>query len=162
MAKQAKRKKRARLPYDERSDEEKLRANWKKTLGLFRRGEFSVAVIRAGTTLEIAANIVIRSELVQGAGLSQDFVDNMLKWANGLAGKMTKIIKPAVTGGPHEQAVRELTNDIAYVNRQRNDVAHSGQFRTKSSARRVLQRAHAAAIGLVRLYDPDFDLDPPE
>jgi hypothetical protein len=44
MAKPKKRKK--RKPYSKRTDYEKISANWKKTLALFKKGEYSVSIIR--------------------------------------------------------------------------------------------------------------------
>lgn len=67
-----------------------------------------------------------------------------------------------MAGGPDEQIVRALTTDIRYVNKQRNDVAHRGEFRTKSAAGRVLKRTYTAAVGLVRICDGYFNLDPYE
>src|ERR1039458_3727621 len=43
----------------ERTDPEKVFANWNKTLGLLERNEYSVAIVRAAVTVELAANIVI-------------------------------------------------------------------------------------------------------
>ena len=48
-------------------DLENVTANWHKTLGLFARGEYSIAILRAATTLELAplcANI--ETKLVLG------------------------------------------------------------------------------------------------
>jgi len=51
----------------ERTDPEKIFANWNKTLGLFERGEYSLAIMRAAVTMEIAANIVVRHYIASGA-----------------------------------------------------------------------------------------------
>jgi hypothetical protein len=94
-------------PYSQRSDTEKLESNWRKTLGLFERDEHSMAIIRAGTCAEIAANIVIRSELVQKRHLESQFVDSLLRWSNGLDGKFSHIILPLFDGTPRHAALKK-------------------------------------------------------
>src|SRR2546430_8450229 len=85
-------------PYSKRSDADKLPTNWRKTLGLLERSEFSMAIIRAGTCAEIAANIVVRAELIQRRQLEAAFVDTLLYWANGLQGKFSRLILPILAG----------------------------------------------------------------
>ena len=56
-------------------DLENVTANWHKTLGLFARGEYSIAILRAATTLELAplcANI----EMMSRPGESEDDPQN--------------------------------------------------------------------------------------
>ena len=53
--------------------------NWKKTHGLFTRGEYSVAVIRCGTCIELSVNFAVRQELVVKRELPLSFVDKLLK-----------------------------------------------------------------------------------
>ncbi len=85
-------------PYDERTDKEKIRSNWTKTCGLYLRGEHSMAVIRAATAVELAANLVVREELENNQKLPKEFVDSLMKWANGLVGKLNRLIIPITKG----------------------------------------------------------------
>jgi len=57
-----------RTPYSKATDDEKVSRNWNKTRGLYNRGEYSVAVLRCGTCLELAVNFAIRQELVVDRG----------------------------------------------------------------------------------------------
>jgi hypothetical protein len=81
-----------RKPYSERDDMERLCASWKKLTGFMKRGEWSAAITRAATAAEIAANIAIRHELQEQRNLEASFVDHLLQWANGLSGKLNKIL----------------------------------------------------------------------
>ena len=71
--------KRSKIHYSERSDIEKIQSNWKKIRGLVNREEWSSAVVRASTETEIAANFVVRKELVESRKLEEAFVDHLLK-----------------------------------------------------------------------------------
>lgn len=41
-----------KLDYSKRDDIEKIKSNWRKTKGLYKRGEYSAVVMRAVTTVE--------------------------------------------------------------------------------------------------------------
>ncbi|QTE87855.1 hypothetical protein [Shewanella algae] len=81
-------------PYDERTLEEKIDSNWNKTIGLMKRGEFSTVVIRAATTVELAANLLVKHEFQHNRQLPEHFVDNLMMWANGLMGKVDRLLLP--------------------------------------------------------------------
>lgn len=83
--------KRASVPYEDRSEPDKLYSNWTKTAGLLKRGEYSLAVVRAETCIELAANIVVRRKLVDDAHLPLSFVDSLLMLANGLRNKIQRL-----------------------------------------------------------------------
>jgi hypothetical protein len=68
-----------KTPNSKRTDIEKLRSNSRKTLGLLERSEHSMAIVRACTCAEIAANIVVRVEFVQKRRLESAFVDTLLR-----------------------------------------------------------------------------------
>ena len=86
-----------RKPYSERTDIERLESSWKKLQGLLDRDEWSAAITRAATAAEIAANIAVRHELQEKRQLEPEFVDHLLRWANGLAGKLDKLLRPLHT-----------------------------------------------------------------
>lgn len=146
--------KNAKKSYSERNDTEKLESNWTKTLGLFDRGEYSMAIIRAGTCAEIAANIVIRSELVQKRGLEAQFVNSLLLWANGLQGKFSRIILPLFEGSPRHATLKKHHKEIGTVNDARNEIAHSGRFASKENAKKLLRVAHTVCSSLTSHYPP--------
>jgi hypothetical protein len=148
-----------RKPYSQRSDTERLESNWTKTLGLFDRGEYSMAIVRAGTCAEIAANIVIRAELVHKRHLEQAFVDSLLIWANGLSGKFTRIILPLFEGNPRRANFIRHHEQIREVNDARNKIAHGGRFAKKESAEKLIRVAHSVCTSLTAHYPPHPKLE---
>ena len=131
---------RANVPYEDRSDPDKLYSNWTKTAGLLNRGEYSLAVVRAATCIELAANIVVRRKLVDDAHLPLSFVDSLLKLANGLRYKIQKLIQPMYKGTAHEKALASLAKEILRINKNRNFIVHSGQFRGKKAAEEIVMK----------------------
>ena len=74
-------------PYEHRTDLEKVQSQWHKLSGLHTREEWSAAIVGAATAAEIAANFAVRQEFAARSKFDSDFVDGLLVWANGLAGK---------------------------------------------------------------------------
>jgi len=130
--------KRANVPYEDRSDPEKLYSNWTKTAGLLERREYSLAIVRAATCFELAANIVIRRKLVDDAGLPQSFVDSLLTLANGSQNKINKLIRPMYEDTKHKKALKDLVKEIEDINKHRNRIVHSGEFRNKKKAEEIV------------------------
>lgn len=64
-----------RTPYIKSRDDEKVVRNWNKARGLFNRGEYSVAIVRCGTCVELAINFAVRQELVDELNCPLKFVD---------------------------------------------------------------------------------------
>jgi hypothetical protein len=118
-----------------------------------------VAIIRAATTVELALNLAIRAELVRKRRLPANFVDKLLRWASGITGKVDKIISPLAHDVRKLRVIKKLKQDIQLVNRERNKVAHSGEFKSKKTARKVIQAANGIILGLVRPYIRGFSLD---
>ena len=148
-------------PYSQRDDTEKLKSNWTKTLGLFQRHEFSMAIVRAATCAEIAANIAIRSELIDKRGLDPEFVDSLMIWANGLRGKFDRLLMP-VTKGTHIHAVLKRHQKEAFaLNDTRNGIAHQGRFVVYETAEKSLALAHSLCIGIAKAYGHDLALKDP-
>ncbi len=145
-------------PYSKRSDHKKLEDNWRKTLGLFKRGEHSMAILRAGTCAEIAANIVVRSELIQKRSLEPRFVDSLLRWANGLQGKFSRIILPIVEGTPQHAILKRHHKEIGVLNEARNEIAHGGRFASETEALKLLRIAQLVCDGITSQYPPTLRL----
>jgi hypothetical protein len=146
-------------PYSKRTDLEKLESNWTKTMGPFNRGEFSVSIVRAATAVELAANFVIRNELCTKHTLPKEFVDDLLVWANGLNGKFTKLIIPITKGSSRGNAYKQGWEKLKKLNRERNSVAHSGEFKGQTTAVAVLNDAREVIQTLVRPYRPGLKLE---
>jgi hypothetical protein len=148
-----------KLPYSERSDVDKVRANWTKTRGLFERDEYSVAIIRAATTVEIAVNLAVRQELISAKGLPMKFVDQLLKWTNGVNGKLNNMLKPLWQETPQgKERFKTLSDPIRKVNLVRNSVVHSGEFKNRRTAIEVLDRSHLVIMASITPYEPKFVL----
>lgn len=79
-------KSKMRLPYEERSDLEKIQSQWVKLTGLHDRTDYSAAVIRAASATELAVNYALRHEFATRSQLDPKFVDSLFIWANGLRG----------------------------------------------------------------------------
>jgi len=151
--------KKKRKPYSERSDIGKIKSNWNKTRGLYDRGEWSGAIVRAATAVEIAANLVIREELQVNRKLEKDFVDNLLIWANGIQGKLDRLILPISKGSNKHKIFTTAKIKIASINKERNSIAHSGQFKKKSTARHIISVSKEVIEILVQQYSADFSLN---
>ncbi|MHA2219033.1 MAG: hypothetical protein ACXACY_24195 [Candidatus Hodarchaeales archaeon] len=150
--------KKIKLPYSQRSDEDKVKSNWTKTCGLFNRGEYSVAIIRAVTTVELAVNLAIRAELVQKRQLPLTFVDHLLKRANGLRNKYNDLLLPIIEGERYYSKFKKLWKKVDKVNNQRNKIAHSGEFKGKDTAKEQLENTCLILNNIASQYHSTFKL----
>lgn len=148
-------------PYRKRTDLEKIRTQWHKLTGLHSKEEWSAAVVRAATAAELAANFAIRQELAP-KGLSTEFVDNLLRWANGIEGKFNRLLLPlAQSSNKKATRFRELKTIAESINTERNAIVHSGQFRSQEDATAIIDKAKKLIERLVQEYDEDFALPSP-
>ena len=152
-------KKKHRKQYNERNDIEKIESNWNKTRGLFNRGEWSAAIVRAATAAEIAANIVIREELQVKRNLEKDFVDSLMIWANGIQGKFDRLILPIVKGSQKYERFKAVKLKIGKVNNERNSIVHSGQFKKHITAKTIISLSKEIIETLVQQYSENFTLE---
>lgn len=146
-------------PYSERSDLEKIQSNWNKICGMYKREEWSGLIVRAATAVEIAANLVVREELIKKRNLEPEFVDSLLIWANGLQGKFVKLMLPVTKKEDYHQKLKKLNARISEINKERNSIAHSGQFKKKSTAEKIIKEAREVILELVDIYYEKFDLE---
>lgn len=146
-------------PYSERTDIEKVESNWTKTLGLFARKEYSLSIIRAAVTAELALNYAIRQELHHKHNLPLAFVDKHLKWANGIKGKLDRLYVPILKAMNLEKQANDTARALKSLNNQRNDIAHRGTFRKKETAQQYVELAEKEINSLVARYDSDFALE---
>lgn len=147
--------------YDERTDIEKVNSQWHKLSGLHTREEWSAAVVRAATAAELAATLAVRKEFENRSTFSREIVDSFLKWANGLDGKMTRLIFPLM-GEPGRKnqlkLVKKLYADIKLVADKRNDIVHRGHFCNEEEATQLIAACKAFILGIVGMYYDDFEL----
>jgi len=145
-------------PYAQRTDIERLQSSWKKLAGLMKRGEWSAAITRAATAAEIAANIAVRQELLKQRKLEASFVDHLLKWANGLAGKLDKLLSPLHTTAARKKLLTSLRKKALKINDQRNLVVHSGHFMNENEAKEIVALAKDFIEEIVGSYHAGFKL----
>jgi hypothetical protein len=145
-------------PYSDRTDIERLQSSWKKLTGLMSRSEWSAAITRAATAAEIAANIAVRHELQEQRKLEPPFVDHLLKWANGLTGKLDKILRPLHTTKERQKIFKSLQKKAQRINEQRNLVVHSGNFMNEDEAKEVVAFAKEFIEEIVGSYHKGFKL----
>lgn len=153
-----KKSKKLKLPYAARSDAEKIRSQWKKITGLHERNEPSAAIVRAATAAELAVNLAIRAEFAAQSELSPETIDAMLRKSNGLWGKMGGLLLPLIIGSENEVAIKKLCKISEQINKDRNEIAHSGKFSKRSDALKSIERCRTFCNSLVQCYEHDFDL----
>lgn len=148
-----------KTPYKDLPDLERLKKQWRKLSGLHTREEWSAAIIRAATAAEIAANFAIRRELAVQSNLSPHFVNSSLRWANGLKGKLERILLPLYGGSDKKARVSsaQLKNALD-VNDLRNKIAHEGIFCNEEEAKEAIGKARAFIVAMVCLYERNFEL----
>lgn len=145
-------------PYEERADLEKIRSQWKKLTGLHTREEWSAAIVRAATAAELAANFAIRREFEERSEFDAKFVDGQLRWANGIAGKIDRLLLPLFKDRKQYGVVRSLRAVAERINQDRNAIIHQGEFRDEDEAIAVVAQAKSFIETLVRIYEPTFEL----
>ena len=144
--------------YTERDDIEKIQSNWRKIKGLLGNEEWSSAIVRAVTATEIAANLVIREELIDCRNLDAKLVDHFLRWANGIQGKFDKLIIPTIVGKGHAKSFKALRKQIEDINLARNSIVHTGSFSSGSASRKIVSEAKVVIEALIEPYYDNFKL----
>ncbi|MGD9687008.1 MAG: hypothetical protein AB7U43_08565 [Desulfobacter sp.] len=145
--------------YEELTDLEKLQKQWHKLSGLHTREEWSAAIIRAATAAEIAANFAVRREFEAKSEFDAKFVDNLLLWANGLAGKLDRLLLPLSNSSKEKnKTMKKLKTIAGNINSKRNAIAHQGEFCNAAEAEKAISKSNEFITTLVKLYDPEFIL----
>lgn len=147
-----------RKPFTDRSDLEKITAQWTKLSGLHAQDEWSAAVVRAATAAEIAANFAVRKEFATRSEFKSEFIDSLLVWANGLGGKIDHLLIPLSKGERHHETVKSLKPASLEIAKKRNRIAHQGEFCNRQTARQIIGKAKDLIETLVRIYEPEYAL----
>ncbi len=145
--------------YEALTDLQKLSKQWRKLSGLHTREEWSAAIVRAATAAEIAANLAIRREFETASTFDAGFVNSLLRWANGLSGKLERLLIPiSADAKAKSKTIKSLTAIAREINLKRNAIAHQGEFCNEDEAREVILNAKRFITTLVQLYEPSFQL----
>lgn len=147
-----------RKPYTNRKDLEKVQSQWTKLTGLHDRNEWSAAIVRAATAAELAANFAIRREFENKSQLTPEFVSNLLRWANGIAGKLDKLLIPLTRGADYHTKIKRLKTVSERINEKRNAIAHQGEFCNLDEAQKAIEQSKEFIETLVKIYEPEFAL----
>jgi hypothetical protein len=148
----------AKKTYEQRSDVEKIQSQWHKLTGLHSRAEWSAAIVRAATAAEIAANFAVRQEFKARSQFSDEFVNNLLRWANGLDGKLNRLLIPLASDAKKRKILSALKKDAETINKMRNAVAHQGEFCNTAESKDVIEAARHFIEKLVGIYQKQFKL----
>lgn len=151
-------RKKSKKPYNERTDLEKLEAQWTKLSGLHLREEPSAAIVRCATAAEIAANYAIRTEWAVKTEFDAAVIDHFLKWANGLQLKMSKLFVPVYFADPKSKVAKALVSSAEKINAVRNSVVHQGAFSNPEEAEDAIAEASLFINMIVGLSIPGFDI----
>ena len=149
----------ARKSYEELTDLEKVQKQWHKLSGLHTREEWSAAIVRTATAAEIAANFAIRREFELNSEFDSKFVNSLLRWANGLAGKLDRLLLPLSANDKTKNKKINALNTIAKnINTKRNSIAHQGDFCSEEEALAAIAQTEEFITSLVQIYEPKFAL----
>jgi len=152
-------KKTIKIPYDSLSDDEKVRKNWNKAIGLYERKEWSVTILRCATCVELAVNFAIRQEMVEDRKLPLPFVNKLLKNSNGIHNKYQNIYLPIMEEyGEHEELKQLWSDTISKINTERNAVAHKGEFRNKSKATEIMKHTYDVLVVIFEIHSSNAEL----
>ncbi|MGB6875536.1 MAG: hypothetical protein WBD87_05830 [Candidatus Acidiferrales bacterium] len=144
--------------YDQRTNLEKIQSQWNKVSGLHSREEWSAAIVRAATAAEIAANFAIRREFEERSEFDGDFINSLLRWANGLDGKINRLLLPLSEGRKAHKVFAKIKKNAEEVNKKRNAVAHQGEFCSIGESKETIEKARVFIESVVGIYEPGFTL----
>ena len=148
-----------KTPYEQLTDLEKVQKQWHNLSGLHTREEWSAAIVRAATAAEIAATFAVRREFELNSEFDSSFVDSLLRWANGLAGKLDRLLLPiSVENKAKNTELKSLKKIAEDINAKRNAIAHQGEFCNEGEAQAVIAQAEKFITTLVQIYEPKFVL----
>src|SRR5438132_12122272 len=149
---------RTQKPYKERDDLERIQSQWSKRSGLLHRGEWSAAIVRAATAAEIAANFAIRKEFESKSEFNSGFINSLLLWANGLVGKIDRLLIHLSEGEKHHKRIKKLKRFSEQINKKRNAIVHQGEFCDEEEAKAAIQQSRQFIETLVNIYELAFTL----
>lgn len=145
-------------PYEQLTDLDKVQKQWHKLSGLHSREGWSAAIVRAATAAELGP-IMRYTPSSRRSDFDAEFVNSLLKWANGLSRKLRNLFVPLVaTDVDKKKAIAKLQKLAEAVNAKRNAVAHQGEFCNEQEAIKVIADARAFIHGLAQLYESEFKL----
>lgn len=144
--------------YTKRSDVDKIESQWTKLTAQHGRTDWSAAVVRAATAAELSVNFAVRKEFADRSEFTLTFVDNLLQHANGLKGKIDRLLRPLWKGTAKLAKLKQIEPLATKINKKRNEIVHSGHFCSEREANELVEDCKNFVQGIVQLYDADFAL----
>ena len=148
-----------RKRYQESTDIKRIISSWSKLSKLQSRKSWSLVIIQATATVEIAEDLVIRKELQSRCRLDAVFVNHLLEWANGIVGKMDSLILPLFSRSKQLTRLKMKKRLIEKINEKRNAIIQRCKLCTEREAATVINRAKIVIESFVKIYRPEFNLD---
>jgi hypothetical protein len=86
------------------------------------------------------------------------FIDGLLQWANGLKGKIDRLLIPLRRTRNNDPNLQQLFQLAETINRKRNGIAHRGEFCSEQECAELVGKCEEFVTTLVKLYEPGFQL----
>ena len=148
----------ARKPYRDRDDMERLADSWRKLNGFMtsRRmvGRDHARRDRGGDSCQHRHPARATAASSARAGICR----LLLKWANGLAGKIDRLLNPLHTTKARKALFMSLRTKAEKINDFRNQVVHSGNFMNENEAKDIVAVSREFIETLVGSYHQGFKL----
>lgn len=145
-------KKSNKKPYTERTLTEQMETNLRKTKKLLDKKEYSTAIVRSITTLDLYVTGLIKKSLQEK--LSEKMTKSVLAKYRNLPDKL-KLLMEECYGF---SAAKEFPNEYNQLNKDiqiRNQIVHDGRFSKKSTAGKAVKNVE----NLIYLIRDKIDLD---
>jgi hypothetical protein len=81
-----------------------------------------------------------------------------LRWANGLPGKLDRLLLPLLKGQKKLSKVTALRPLAQRIHDQRTDIVHRGEFCSEAVSTALIDDCQKFVHGIVRMYEPKFRL----
>lgn len=144
----------------DRTDLENLQSTWTQVGDLMKRKQWSAAVVRAASAVELALNIASMCELRERPHLEPDLVEHLFGCANHMVGKLDKPLRMAGTSVEPREKFKRLRDIAARIDEQRNLVIQMGAHMTEDEATEIVGLARELAEQSVQYCHPAFFLPP--
>lgn len=140
--------------YRDRSDVEKLQTQWIKASGLLKREDWSAAVVRMSTAMELAANLAVIEELTRRPDVTKPTPDRV-PWLY-MENKFETLLN--LLPEAQREIVANLKPSVIAAYNKRNDIVHRGEFCAKEEAHLHAATCAQFVPAVVRFRRVDFVL----
>ncbi len=133
-----------------------LEDNWHKACRLYARREYSAAILRAATAVELVLNYAIRQQLVHKKKLPPQLVDYLFQRHQGPAQKF-ELYRKLMVRSQRLVKIDSLKGPLeTVISFHRNAISHRGEFKGPNEACAALQECYSVLSLLVGFYKPRY------